>query len=291
MELEGKRILFTGSDGFIGKSLVEELKRRGAKVLTLADRGGHRIDIRDWQKIREIRNLDMVYHLAAITFAPYSFENPRETYEINVIGTLNILELCRLCGANRIVFASSYVYGPPQYLPVDEKHPLNPTSPYARSKILGERLCQAYYEDYGLKCVILRPFNIYGEGQSNEFLIPSILMQLPKGKIELMDPEPRRDFLYIKDAIEAFVRVGEYAEPNFETFNIGFGTSYSVAEIAGMVVKISGHNVEVNYRHQRRKNEIMDIVADITRAREKLAWEPKIGLEEGLARLLSQVGV
>ena len=281
MTINGRRILVTGSSGFVGRHLVEELKRHSVEVVTLTDNNGNKIDVRNWQKIKEIKDIYMVYHLAAITYVPFSFENPKETYGVNVLGTLNILELCRLCDVKRIVFASSYVYGQPQYLPVDEKHPLQPTNPYARTKVLGENLCKAYYEDYGLKCVVLRPFNIYGKGQSNNFLIPAILEQLLKGKIKLKDPEPKRDFVYISDVINAYIKAGEFDE-DFEIFNIGSGKSYSVKEIVNKIVKLYGKDITVDYTNERRKNEIMDTIADIKKAKIKLCWKPKYSIDEGL---------
>ena len=291
MALEGTRILITGASGFVGNHLVGALRMQGAEVLTLDTRDENPIDIRDWQGMRAFasisRKINVVYHLAALMFVPYSFENPREVYEVNVLGTLNTLELCRLYHVEKIVFASSYVYGNPKYLPVDEGHPLNPTSPYARSKVLAEHLCKAYYEDYGLNCTIVRPFNIYGEGQGDSFLIPSIFKQLADGRIELMDPEPRRDFLYISDAIEAYVRAGSYDKTDFEVFNIGSGVSYSVAEIVSKVLDASGkQDVKVSYQQRRRRGEIMDVVAGIQKAKEKLGWEPKVGFDEGLSRYL-----
>lgn len=282
MNTNGKRILVTGSGGFVGRNLVEELKKHDVEVITLTDHNGNRIDVRDWQKVKKICDIDMVYHLAAQTYVPFSFENPRETYEVNVLGTLNILELCRLRDVEKIVFVSSYVYGQPRYLPIDEEHPVQPTNPYMRSKVIGEELCGAYNNDFGLNCIILRPFNIYGGGQSDDFLIPHILKQLVNGEIELQDPEPRRDFLYIKEAIEACIKAGEYNGSDFEIFNIGSGVSYSVDEIVRKMINISGQNVAVNYQHKRRKKEIMNVVADIRKAREKLRWVPKINIDGGL---------
>jgi UDP-glucose 4-epimerase len=288
--LKGKRVLVTGASGFVGKHLTKELKGHGAEVLALDVRSNDSIDIRDWQRIKDmagrVGNLDLVYHLAALMLVPYSFENPREVYDVNVSGTLNILELCRLYNVHRIVFASSYVYGPPQYLPVDEKHPLNPTSPYARSKAIAEGLCKAFHEDYGLKCTILRPFNIYGEGQNNSFLIPSIFKQISDGKIELMDPEPKRDFIYIADAIEAYIKAGEYTKTDFEIFNIGSGLSYSVEEIVSRILEAWGQQVKVTYKYLRRKNEIMDVVANVRKANQELNWEPKVDLKEGLTKYI-----
>jgi len=288
MALRGKRILVTGASGFVGNHLAAELKRIGADVVPLDKQEQNPVDIRDWQSViafgEKLGNIDMAYHLAALMFVPYSFENPREIYEINVLGTLNILELCRLHNVKKLVFASSYVYGNPQYLPIDEAHPLNPASPYARSKVTGEDLCKAYHDDYGLNCIILRPFNIYGEGQNDNFLIPQILKQLPGGKIELMDPEPKRDFLYVGDAVEAYVKAGEYDKSSFEIFNIGSGESYSVDAVVTQIVEAWGRAVEVSYKYQRRKNEIMDVVANTKKAQGKLGWEPKVAIEGGIKR-------
>jgi UDP-glucose 4-epimerase len=285
MNLKGKRILVTGSSGFIGRNLVEELKRHNVKIITLTDPEGHRIDVLDWRKIKEISDIDIVYHLAAKTYVPFSFENPRETYAVNVLGTLNILELCRLRGVEKIVFVSSYIYGQPQYLPVDEEHPVQPTNPYMRSKVFGEELCRAYNNDFGLKCIILRPFNAYGVGQNGDFLIPSILSQLQAGKVELKDPEPKRDYIYVSDLIDALIKAEKF-DGNFEIFNIGYGNSYGVEEIVDKIIELYGKEVRINYETERRKNEIMDVVADIGKARTKLGWEPRVSLEEGLRRCI-----
>lgn len=285
-KMSQKRILVTGSNGFVGRNLVKELKRYTMDVVDLTYPNGNRIDIGDWKRIKEMEDIHMVYHLAAITQVPFSFENPREMYTVNVLGTLNILELCRLHDIEKIVFASSYVYGPPRYLPIDEKHPVQPTNPYARSKVMGEDLCKAYYEDYGLKCVILRAFNIYGEGQSENFLIPSILKQLVKGEIELNDPEPKRDYIYIKDVINAYIKAGEYDESGFEIFNIGSGRSYSVDEIVRKLIDSSGRNVVITYQNKRRKGEIMNSISDSKKAKEKLCWEASVSIDEGLKIVL-----
>ena len=287
-DLKGKSILVTGASGFIGSHLSVELKKQGADVLPLTDQDGNSIELRDWRKLKKyvgkLGKVDLVYHLAAQLFVPYSFENPRDVYEVNVLGTLNVLELCRLYNIQKIVFPSSYVYGHPQYLPIDEGHPVNPNNPYARSKVIGEALCKAYHEDYNLNCTILRSFNIYGEGQGDRFLIPSIIKQLESGRIEIKDPEPRRDYLYISDAIEAFVKAGEYSNAEFDVFNIGSGTSYSVAEVVSKVLKSWGREAEVDYRGRRRVGEIVDVVANIQKAREKLRWKPHISLEQGLSK-------
>ena len=284
MNFAGKRVLVTGSKGFIGSHLTDQLGKQGADVVGIDISSG--IDITDWEQVKGYGGIDFIYHLAAKTYIPSTGEDPRQTYLVNLGGTLNMLELGRMNNVRNFIFASSYVYGPPQYLPIDENHPVNPSNPYNRSKALGEGLCRAYYEDYGLKCVILRAFNIYGEGQGNNFLVPTILGQITGGKIQLNDPEPRRDFLYVKDAVEAYIEAADCSGAGLEVFNIGSGKSYSVDEIVTKILAFTGGEAEVRYLQKRRKNEIMDTVADITKAKKELGWEPKIDLEEGLRRYI-----
>lgn len=287
MDLADKKILVTGGTGFVGRNLVESLHMRGLDVATLNDHRGNSIDVRDWQQIKEIAEVGTVYHLAGVTSIPYSFENPRETFEINVAGTVNVLEFCRLHKVEKVVFASSYLYGQPQYLPVDEKHPLSPTNPYAVSKVLAEDVCRAYHEYYGLRCVILRLFNLYGKGQSGNFLIPSIVQQLASRRIELLDPEPRRDFLYIADGVDAFIKAAGYSASGFEVFNIGAGVSHKVSDIVDLAVKLAGVECSIVYKHERKKNEIMDTIADISKAKRLLQWQPQVLFEDGLRDVIA----
>jgi UDP-glucose 4-epimerase len=283
--LRRKTIIVTGSGGFVGSHLVKRLRDEGAEVIPIDMSQG--IDVTDWKQVKACQgDIDIVYHLAAKTYIPATNEDPRDTYLVNLVGTLNMLELGRRSKVKNFIFASSYIYGNPQYIPVDEGHPINPTNPYSKSKALGEELCRAYHKDHGLRCVAIRAFNIYGEGQGDNFLIPSILKQIGKKEIELKDPVPRRDFLYVKDAVEAYVRAAGYSSSGFEAFNIGSGVSYSVDEIVRKAVAISGQRTGVRYLYQRRENEIMNTVADITKAREKLGWEPKVDFNEGMRRYI-----
>ncbi|MGC9516197.1 MAG: NAD-dependent epimerase/dehydratase family protein [Methanomicrobiales archaeon] len=287
MKLKNKRILVTGHDGFIGDYLLPELEEDN-EIVTLAENGGF-IDIRNWEKIQALEEVDVIYHLAAVTFVPYSFDHPRETYEVNVAGTLNILELARQFGVEKLVTMSSYVYGRPEYLPIDEDHPLKPNNPYTHSKLVMEKLCQGYSSDFDLNCIILRPFNIYGPGQGDNFLIPSIIKQLPSGKIELQDPEPKRDFVYVEDVIRAMLKAGAYnPRDNIDIFNVGYGKSFSVEEIADKIVELYGKEVQVAYTGQSRKNEVMDTVADITHIQDKMGWKPLTSLDDGLTIILNK---
>lgn len=287
MIIRDKKILVTGHNGFLGSNLVKELVKLDAKVLTLNDNHG-RVDLREWHKIWDLlkkEDVDYIYHLAAETYVPYSYQNPRKVYEVNISGTLNILELARRKGVGRTIYTSSYVYGTPRYLPIDEEHPIEPSNPYSRSKILSEKLLEAYYHDFGLKFVVLRPFNIYGRDQSPKFVIPSIIKQLEKGKIVLKDHRPRRDFIHVQDVVNALVKALE-SKKDYDTFNIGYGKSYSVQEIADKIINLYGKPVTVHYLEQRRRNEIMDTVADISKAKDVLGWRPNIDIDRGLLDVL-----
>jgi UDP-glucose 4-epimerase len=275
--------LVTGSEGFIGKQLVNSLKRKGVIVKEIDVKNG--IDLTNWEQlhnfIKTTSHFDVIIHLAAIVFIPYSFINPRITYTTNTMGTLNMLEVARTLDVKKFIFASSYVYGTPQYLPIDENHPIHAISPYNRSKIIAEELCKGYNEDYGLNCIILRPFNIYGTGQNKDFLIPSIIAQLPSNKIILENPNPMRDYLYIDDVVSAYIKAIQYSVKGIEIFNIGAGVSYSVKEIVDKIISlVQKREVKVSYMYKTRENEIANIVANIQ-------WQPTIDIDKGLSKLLS----
>jgi len=282
--------LVTGSEGFVGRKLVNSLEEEAANVLKIDLNDG--IDITNWKQLNDYlkreTNIDVIFHLAAIVFVPYTIINPGITYKTNILGTLNMLEIAREMNIKKFVFASTYVYGTPKYLPIDETHPIQVTTPYHRSKIIGEELCKGYYEDYGLNCIVLRPFNIYGNGQSKDFLIPHIIDQLPSGKIELKDPDPMRDYIYIDDVISAYISTITYDSRGFDVFNIGTGVSYSVKEIVDRVVNLSQKEIEVTYNSEKRKMEIENSVANIKKANELLGWQPKIDINEGLSRMLKK---
>lgn len=284
MNLRGKKILVTGSSGFVGRHLVGRLRTLGSEVITFDITSGQ--DIARWEDLSKVTSVDIVFHLAAVVFVPHTQDAPRLTYQTNITGTTNVLELCRMAGA-RIVFASSYIYGNPRYLPVNEQHPVQPTNPYARSKVMGELMCEAYQEDYGVPCVVLRPFNIYGPGQHEQFLIPEILAQLRTGtEIVLKDLSPRRDFLYIDDAVEAYIKAAEYDESTYDIFNIGSGVSHSVREIADMMARIANVNISIRSLDKTRQGEISETVADISKAAAILGWQPRTGIESGLRKIV-----
>lgn len=272
-------VAITGSDGFIGNHLQKRLNLESADIIKIDYKSGH--DLCIWETVKNIPKFDVLVHFAGKSFVPDSYKDPRQFYEVNTISTLNALELCRLYNA-RMVFTSSYVYGTPEYLPIDEKHPLKPFNPYAQSKIIGEQLCESYHRDFNIDVVIVRPFNIFGHGQREDFLIPKIISQAENGKVKLFDPKPKRDFIYINDVMDAYKKIIDLEKNTFEIINLGSGISYSVKEIAQSIISLYHHKISVSYTNEQRLNEINDTIADISHAKKLLNWQPKYNLQSGL---------
>jgi UDP-glucose 4-epimerase len=280
--LTGKKAVVTGSSGFIGKILTRRLWQEHAEVIELDIENG--IDVTDWEIIRHIGDYDVLFHLAAKTYVPDSYRRSHEFYYANIISTLNMLELCRLKNA-LMIFASSYVYGQPQYLPIDERHPVMGCNPYAQSKIICENLCEGYHRDHHTSVIICRQANIYGIGQSEHFLIPKIFKQAFRGKIRLFDPRPKRDFIYVDDLVDAYIKCACYDLSQFEIFNIGYGISYSISEVINHFRKLFHNPIEVSFTGESRPNEIMDSVFNIEKAKKLLKWKPAIPIETGLRKI------
>ena len=224
-------------------------------------------------------------HLAAKSFIPDCWKAPAQTIQTNFGGTLNALEFCRRRGA-RLIFTSAYVYGHPESLPISELHRTDTNNPYSFSKKIAEDLCRFYYEQYQTPVNIFRIFNIYGPGQRESFLIPTILKQINGGHIEVSDLAPRRDYLYIDDVVLA-IELALMKEHEYFLLNLGSGRSYSVKDLVEMIIRLSGKDVTYSSRESVRENEILDTVADISASKKLLGWEPKISLEAGLLKLIS----
>ncbi|HLG35889.1 MAG TPA: NAD(P)-dependent oxidoreductase [Bacteroidia bacterium] len=274
-------ILITGSSGFVGSHLKKTLLKKNYSIREFNHSEG---DIRNAGL--KFKNISHVFHLTGMSFVPDSWKNPKAFYDTNVGGTLNVLEFCRQSGAS-LTFMSSFIYGMPEKNPVSETHPLNPSNPYAHSKYIAENFCRYYQENFNVNVIIIRPFNIYGKGQSEFFLIPMILQQLFKkslARIEVMDLKPKRDYVYIHDLIEAMILLFE--NNKFDTYNIGSGKSISVEEVIKKIFAATGIRKEYRSKNKERKNEIPDVVADITKIKNAIHWKPKYSFEEGISDML-----
>jgi nucleoside-diphosphate-sugar epimerase len=215
-------------------------------------------------------------------FVPASWEDPASFYQTNVMGTVNVLELCRKMKC-ALTYISSYVYGTPQYLPVDEKHPIFPASPYNHSKLLAEEACQYYSLTFKFPATIFRPVNIFGPNQNPDFLIPKIIKQAfdpAVEMIEVMDLRPKRDFLFIDDMINAIIK--SFDNEKLEIYNIGSGYSVSVEEIIKTILSVSGINKAYYAPNIERKNETWDVYVDISKIKTQLKWAPVTNFEQGM---------
>jgi nucleoside-diphosphate-sugar epimerase len=225
-----------------------------------------------------------VFHLAAKTYVPESWQSPPDFYAVNVLGTAMVMEFCRRQGAS-VTLCSSYVYGRPVKLPVSEDHPLSPFNPYSHSKILAEELARYYETAFGVPLTIVRPFNLYGPGQAPGFLIPTLLQQAISAdhpEISVADDRPRRDFLFISDFVELLSRLA--ASPRSGTFNAGSGASTSIRELVSAINSLLETPKRLVCRGDPRPDEVFDMFADVSRADHCLGWRPKTGLLEGLRR-------
>ena len=279
------KILVTGHTGFVGRALHEALKAEGHEVLGASRSTGQDISLPGALETGAYDSARHVYHVAGRTFVPASWEDPASFYQANALGTQHVLDFCRKRSLP-LTFVSAYIYGPPQYLPVDEAHPLAPNNPYAHSKFFAEELCRFYAAHFGLKVAIVRPFNIYGPGQAASFLIPSLMRQAATAeRIEVQDLAPRRDYIYLEDIIAALLYFLDGNRARHVEYNLGSGVSHSVEEAARAALAAVGRDIPVVRLGRVRRGEIPDVVADIRRMREDFGWQPNTTLEEGLREL------
>jgi len=312
----GKKVLVTGAAGFIGSHLVERLLEAGAEVTAFlhynaaGSRGLLRhLPIPEQEQLKTIAGdlcqpdslddamtgCDVVYHLAAIIAIPFSYIRPAQVVTNNVASTLNVLQAARKAGVKRLVHtSSSEVYGTAQVAPITEQHPLQAQSPYAASKIAADQLAQSFHLSYGIPLVTLRPFNTYGPRQSARAIIPTIITQaLTQKKVYLGSMHPTRDFLYVEDTVDAFLRVGSVEGIEGKTYHVGSGAEISIGEIADRIIKIIGGDIPVIFDATRIRptaSEVNRLICDSTRAQNELGWTPRTSLDEGLAATVDWIG-
>lgn len=273
-----KRILLTGANGFIGRN-VKALLGQQFELIEVS-RNSH-YDILHLDSLLQINNIDTVIHCAAKTFVPDSFADPYSFYNFNIKCTLNIAEYCRIKSVSKVIYLNSYPYGNPEYLPINETHPIHFHSHYNKSKQLCEDLLFYYLENV-TNVVSLRLFNIFGQYQSDNFLIPTVLNQiLHSNSVKVKDLQPKRDYLYIKDLIFLLEKVLIDTQSH-GIFNVGSGKSVSVGEIIELIAKIVNKKIEVVSENYTRENEVMDCIADIQKVKDTFNWAPQFSLENGL---------
>jgi nucleoside-diphosphate-sugar epimerase len=276
-------VLVTGATGFVGRHLVSALAAVGHPVYT------HSSAVTDiGQKLPVYDKVKHVFHLAGRTFVPESWSETASYYAVNVQGTVNVMETCREHNAS-VTIVSSYVYGVPQRLPIDEHHPVAAENPYAHTKILAEEVARFYGQQFGLHVSIIRPFNLYGHGQDRRFLIPHLIhaaVDPEVSLIEVADLKPLRDYLHVRDFVRLLMLVMQAEACG--TYNAGSGASISVHDLAGIIRDQSGTGKRIMARDEHRRNEIPNVVADISCALGAFGWEPKISLIEGLSELVNE---
>ena len=300
------RVLVTGGAGFIGSHLLDRLINDQVDVTVLDDLSTGKLnnlsdhledkrlrfikgDVRDKASVNDaLKNVEVVFHLAAVTSVPYSVEHPEETFEVNVDGTRNLLEASVRGDVERFVYVSSCaVYGEPRYLPIDEKHFTHPISPYAESKLKAELVCQEFHESYGLKGVILRPFNVYGPRQRNDQYAGAIfrfIERLHEGKPPVVfgDGSQTRDFVHVTDVVEALLLSSRSKDAVNRIFNVATGVPTSINRLAQLLIEISGAGLVEPQYNSARKGDIKHSYADIKEAETNLGFRPQVSLRDGL---------
>jgi nucleoside-diphosphate-sugar epimerase len=277
------KVLITGSNGFIGKQLKKQFSANDYEVVEFNSVDG---DIA--RTNLQFEGINHVFHLAGKSFVPDSWKDPEAFYDVNVTGTLNVLELCRKTGAG-LTFISSYIYGIPQLQPIGETHPIKPANPYGHSKLVAEEICQFYQESFKVNTTIIRPFNIYGAFQNDQFLIPTILKQLfneNHSTIDVLDLTPKRDYLFLDDLISAIMIL--YKQNKTGIYNVGAGYSLSVEEIIKAIMEEAGIHKKYTSKEELRKNEIPDVVADISKIKRDTGWKPKYTFKQGIAEIVKR---
>ena len=307
MNWQDKKVLVTGGAGFIASHLVDLLVEGGASVTVIDNlKDGkienlekskdkvhfRKVDIRDYEEVEKTireRDIETVFHLAANANVPYSVENPKYDFETNAGGTFNLLKSCMNNDVKKIIYASSAaVYGEPVYVPIDEKHPLNPISPYGASKLAGEKIGFAYYHTYGISFISMRIFNTYGPRQPR-YVMYDFLKKLkvnPK-KLEVLGTgEQIRDYCYVIDTAKTFISAAEEENAVGEAFNIAGGNTISIKELAELMVRILEleGGTEIYYTGKSWKGDIVKLIADISKVK-RLGFVPKVGLQEGILKL------
>ncbi|MGH4125351.1 MAG: NAD-dependent 4,6-dehydratase LegB [Clostridium sp.] len=309
MNWQGKKVLVTGAEGFIGSHLTERLVELGADVTALAQYNSFNNwgwidtfdkktkdsikvvtgDIREYDGMKRIiKGQEVVLHLAALIAIPYSYLSPMAYVRTNIEGTTNVLEACREYEVEKIVHTStSETYGTALYVPIDEKHPMQGQSPYSASKIGADKMAESYYKSFNMPIATIRPFNTYGPRQSARAVIPTIISQILAGKteIKLGSLTPTRDFNFVKDTAEAFIKVAESEKTIGEVINAGSNYEITIGDTVKKIISIIGKDVKIlcdDERLRPENSEVNRLWADNTKIKELTGWKPNYNIDRGL---------
>ena len=306
--LGNKRVLVTGAGGFIGSHLTETLLEISAEVRAFVHYNSRNdwgyledlssdikssvnvisSDLRDYHAVKQAtKQVDIVFHLGASIAIPYSLAFPNDVVQTNVMVTLNVLNASLENEVAKVIHTStSEIYGSAQYVPIDEKHPLSPQSPYAASKIAADKIAESYYRSYNLPVTILRPFNTFGPRQSLRAIIPTVITQLFEGnKVIVGNLEPRRDFTFISDTVDGFILLAKKDGVEGQTFNLGTRNDISIRELIVLISKLLKVEPKIEIAQRRirgNQTEVMQLLADNSKASKVLGWQPMYTLEKGL---------
>ena len=313
MDWTNKKVLITGAEGFIGSHLTEKLVSLGAKVKafvmynsfnkwgwidTFQPAEVNRLDV-FCGDIREIdilktalKDIDIVFHLAALIAIPYSYASPSSYVKTNIEGTLNLLQTALDSGVEKFLHTStSEVYGTAIYVPIDEKHPLQGQSPYSASKIGADMIAESFYRSFDLPVTTVRPFNTYGPRQSARAIIPTLIVQMLKSnKIHLGSLHPIRDFTYVTDTVEGFIKIVEADNVTGEVINIGSANGISIGMLAEKIMKMMRQEVTIESEEERvrpSRSEVNKLICNNQKAKELIGWKPKVSLDEGLEKTIN----
>ena len=308
-----KKVLVTGAEGFIGSHLTERLVALGAEVKALVMynsfntwgwidtfRPGEKnklhiicADIREADLLKStLKDIDIVFHLAALIAIPYSYVSPSSYIKTNIEGTLNLLQAARDHGVEKFLHTStSEVYGTALYTPIDEKHPLQGQSPYSASKIGADMIAESFYRSFDLPVTTVRPFNTYGPRQSMRAIIPTLIVEmLSNDKIQLGSLHPIRDFTYVSDTVEGFLKTAETDDINGEVINIGSAQGISIGKLAEKLMKMMNKKITIESEEKRVRppqSEVNQLICNNNKAKELIDWQPKMSLDEGLEKTIN----
>lgn len=320
MDLSNKTVLVTGAGGFIGSHLVEALVEKGVKVRAMIKYNSRN----DWGNIESFRpeimehvevlagditdpffvrkaveNCTAVFHLAALIGIPYSYVAPQHYVNVNVQGTLNVLEACRSEGVQKLVHTStSETYGTARYTPIDEAHPMQGQSPYSASKIAADKMAESYYLSFDLPVATIRPFNTFGPRQSARAIIPTIISQALKSQetgepIRVGSLTPMRDFTFVKDTAQGFIRMAECDNSTGEVINVGSGQTQTIGDTLKLILEIMGQPdlpvVTDEQRIRPEKSEVGLLLANNEKAKSLLNWEPRYTFRKGLEETITAI--